>query len=59
MKSFICTVIYCILVIGGTILFTLNDFGLTSWQFQAFIGGTFAAYTLGVVVGADYEEIRK
>ena len=55
MKNIICTILYIIVLAGSSILFTLNGFGITTWQWWAQFSGIFIAHILGMLRMVDFE----
>ena len=54
MKNFICNTLYIILIMGISSLFTINGFGVTTWQWWVVAGSIFASYIIGVIRATDF-----
>jgi hypothetical protein len=54
MKNFICNTLYIILVTGVPSLFTINGFGVTTWQWWVVAGSICASYIVGGIRATDF-----
>ena len=48
MKNAICTTLYFILITGFPLIFTINGFGVKTWQWWTLTLGIFLAYIIGM-----------
>ena len=55
MKNVICTILYFILIIGVPVFFTLNGFGVTTWQWWAVTSSILVSYNIGVIRGMNFD----
>ena len=55
MKNIICTILYLIVQMGLSILFTINGFGVDTWQWWALCLGIFSSYIIGMLRMVDFE----
>jgi lysylphosphatidylglycerol synthetase-like protein (DUF2156 family) len=55
MKNIICNILYFIVIAGISILFTLNGFGVDTWQWWAQFVGIFVSHILGMLKMVDFE----
>lgn len=55
MKNIICTILYFIVLMGVSILFTINGLGIDTWQWWAQFSGIFVAHLIDMLRMVDFE----
>ena len=55
MMNIICQVLYSILIIVLPMIFSLNGFGIDTWQWWTLFLGILAAYIIGMLRMVDFE----
>jgi hypothetical protein len=55
MKNMICNILYLILIVGIPALFSLNGFGIDTWQWWAVLLSIFISNLLGLLKMADLD----
>ena len=55
MKNFICSVLYTAVIAGSSIAFTLNGFGVNTWQWWVQFSAIFISHILGLLKVVDFE----
>jgi hypothetical protein len=54
-KNIICTILYMAVLESTSIAFTVNGFGVNTWQWWAQFVGIFVAHLLGMLRVVDFE----
>ena len=55
MKNIICMVLYFMVQVGSSVLFTLNDLGINTWQWWAQFSAIFISHLIGMIRMVDFE----
>ena len=55
MKNFICSILYTAVIAGSSIAFTLNGFGIDTWQWWLQFTCIFVSHILGLLRAVDFE----
>ena len=55
MKNIICKILSMALIIGFPLLFSINGYGIDTWQYWAVLSGIFVSHILGMLRMVDFE----
>ena len=55
MKNIICSILYIAVMTGSSIVFTLNGFGIDTWQWWVQFSAILISHILGLIRAVDFE----